>query len=55
MMKEKQKKYKKPELTKIQLMAEEVLAPGCKFPGGGPGPNGIGCGLPARPCFKSGS
>ena len=54
MMKEKQKKYEKPELKKIQLMAEEVLAVGCKFPSG-LGPRLANCNFPGPGCYKQGS
>ena len=45
--------YEKPEITVIEFSAEEVLATGCKLPGGGPSRIGLGC----RPggCFARGS
>ena len=51
---EQQKKpYEKPAITVIEFSAEEVLATGCKLPGGGPSRIGLGC----RPggCFQRGS
>ena len=45
--------YEKPQSTGIEFSAEEVLATGCKLPGGGPSRIGRGC----RPggCFARGS
>ena len=45
--------YEKPQITVIEFSAEEVLATGCKLPGGGPSRIGLGC----RPggCFARGS
>ncbi len=54
MKKKKPQKYEKPELKKIQLMAEEVLAISCKNVGGSGPRVPLHCGG-ASPCFKSGS
>ena len=52
-MKEKKtkKKYEKPELKSIHLVAEEVLAIGCKTASSGPG----GAYCTEVPCSDSGS
>ena len=52
-MKEKKKKekYEKPELVSIHLLAEEVLAVGCKSSSGGPAKAECA----ETPCFDSGS
>ncbi len=51
------KKYTKPKLRTIELVAEEVLAVGCKmFSGIGPGPLMSQCKMPAGgPCHNKGS
>ena len=36
------KRYEKPELRTVSLVAEEVMAVGCKL-GSGPGPVGANC------------
>jgi len=45
--------YEKPTLLVIPLVADEVLAVGCKLDGGGPGPIGINC--TAAACQAEGS
>ena len=46
--------YEKPTLTVIDFAAEEVMAVGCKVPGGGPSKKpGPGCGLSS--CATAGS
>jgi len=46
-------RYEKPTLLVIPLVADEVLAVGCKLDGGGPGPIGISC--TASACQAEGS
>lgn len=48
----KKKPYKKPELRRIGLVADEVLAAGCKL-GQQSGPRGANC--RGVPCSKPGS
>lgn len=45
--------YEKPSLLVISLVAEEVLAVGCKLDGGGSGPIGANC--TAAACQAPGS
>ena len=45
--------YEKPSVRTINLVAEEVLALGCKLAGGPGGPIGANC--PAAACFNPGS
>lgn len=45
--------YEKPSLLVISLVAEEVLAVGCKLDGGGSGPIGASC--TASACQAPGS
>lgn len=45
--------YEKPSLLVISLVAEEVLAVGCKLDGGGSGPIGASC--TAASCQAPGS
>lgn len=48
--------YQKPRLRIVELVAEEVLAVGCKMIGVGAGPvgGGLGCSAPTA-CFSGGS
>ena len=48
-----QKTYEQPLLRTIDLVAEEVLAVGCKLAGGPGGPIGASC--TASSCFAAGS
>ena len=45
--------YEKPRVQAISLVAEEVLAVGCKLPDGPGGPIGANC--TASACFAPGS
>jgi hypothetical protein len=45
--------YERPTLRSISLVAEEVLAVGCKLPDGPGGPIGANC--TAAACFAPGS
>jgi hypothetical protein len=45
--------YEKPRVQAINLLAEEVLAVGCKLPDGPGGPIGANC--TASACFAPGS
>ena len=49
--------YEKPELKIIELMADEVLAAGCKVVSGirGPGKPKQSCSSPGGQCYGSGS
>ena len=52
------KPYEKPRLRCLELRADEVLAAGCKTPGGlGPTLSGISCGIgvPGASCRGNGS
>ena len=46
--------YEKPNLRTIDLVAEEVLALGCKQPSGSLGPIGTSC-VSSPKCNKNGS
>ncbi|MCP5152309.1 MAG: hypothetical protein H6983_14200 [Ectothiorhodospiraceae bacterium] len=45
--------YLAPQMTRVSLAGDEVLAKGCKLTGGGPSFQGPGC-LPGG-CFATGS
>ncbi len=47
--------YEKPQVVRMDLKAEEVLAVGCKGPGGPSNFGGLPACGPSRPCNQPGS